>query len=117
MTFDDKFGCNQKYIVEEILKQNLPIDIVWVANKDNAEGFPEGVRTVRRASADMYREQATAKVWLDNALSCLCVKSCLCSLNGFNLRKALVVLAKLVNLVDKELVEVSFVLLVVGNLL
>lgn len=71
MTFDNKFNCNQKYIVEEILRQNLPIDIVWVANEDNAQGFPEGVRTVRRASAGMYKEQYTAKVWLDNALNCI----------------------------------------------
>lgn len=71
MTFDNKYNCNQKYIVEEILRQKLPLDIVWVANEDNASDFPEGVRTVRRASAQMYKEQYTAKVWLDNALNCI----------------------------------------------
>ncbi len=71
MTFDNKYNCNQKYIVEEILRQKLPVDIVWVADEENSEDFPKGVRIVRRASSDMYREQATAKVWLDNALSCV----------------------------------------------
>ena len=73
MTFDNDYTCNARYIVDEILRQKLPIDIVWAGNKASIEGnkFPYGVRTVRRASFEMYEEQATAKVWLDNALNCL----------------------------------------------
>lgn len=74
MTFDDRYTCNLKYIVDEILHQELPVEIVWVAprkGKINRENYPEGVKLVRRGSYSMHQEQATAKVWLDNALSCV----------------------------------------------
>ena len=73
MTFDNDYTCNARYIVDEIIRQKLPIDIVWAGNKATMESgrFPSEVRVVRRTSFEMYEEQATAKVWLDNALNCL----------------------------------------------
>ena len=73
MTFDNDYTCNARYIVDEIIRQNLPIDIVWVGNKMTMESnkFPSKVRVVRRTSIEMYEEQASAKIWLDNALNCL----------------------------------------------
>ncbi len=73
MTFDNDYTCNARYVVDEILRQKLPIDIVWAGSKLTMESnkFPYGVRVVRRASSEMYEEQASAKVWLDNALNCL----------------------------------------------
>lgn len=74
MTFDNAYSCNPRYIVEEMLAQKLPVDIVWAApRKADADrsSFPEGVRLVRRATAEMYEAQASAKIWIDNALNCV----------------------------------------------
>ena len=30
ITFDKRYNCNLKYIVEEMLREELPLDIVWV---------------------------------------------------------------------------------------
>lgn len=72
MTYDDCYACNPQYIVEEIIRQQLPIDIVWATSKKSKmDRFPPEVRTVKRRSFSMFEEQATAKVWLDNALCCV----------------------------------------------
>ncbi|MBQ3132850.1 MAG: CDP-glycerol glycerophosphotransferase family protein [Clostridia bacterium] len=74
MTYDNAYSCNPRYIVEEMRAQNLPVDIVWAAPKslaDDRSSFPEGVRLVRRGTAEMYEAQASAKIWLDNALNCV----------------------------------------------
>ena len=74
ITYDDVCTCNPKYIVEELLRRGLPIDIVWVAPVDGDlpyDRFPPGVRLVRRRSAEMFEEMASAHVWLDNALGCV----------------------------------------------
>lgn len=72
MTFDNSFSCNPKYIVKEILKSEEKFDIVWaVSNKGIPQGFPEEVRLVKRGSPKMFREMATAKIWIDNALNCV----------------------------------------------
>ena len=71
MTFNNNYMCNQKYICEEILKQKLPLDIVWAATKAQiASGqYPKGVRLVVRDSYEFFKEVTTAKVWVDNALN------------------------------------------------
>ncbi|MBE6738523.1 MAG: CDP-glycerol--glycerophosphate glycerophosphotransferase [Ruminococcaceae bacterium] len=73
MTFDNGYNCNPRYIVEEILRQNLPIDIVWAGDKNSIKSgeFPSKVRVVKCKSFEMYEEQASAKIWLDNGLSCI----------------------------------------------
>ncbi len=70
MTFNNDYMCNQKYICEEILRQELPLDLVWeTTNKKIQTGqYPKGVRTVIRGSYESFKEVATAKVWVDNAL-------------------------------------------------
>ena len=73
MTYNNQYCDNEKYIAEEIMRQNLPIDIVWVQPKKGNRpfSFPDEVRTVRRGTFDMFEEQATAKIWFDNALNCV----------------------------------------------
>ena len=74
MTFDDSYTCNPKYIVEELLRQKLPVEIVWVIpskGKVKKDSFPEEVKLVRRGSYTMYEEMGSAKIWLDNALNCV----------------------------------------------
>lgn len=74
ITFDKRYNCNPKYIVEELLRQELPLQIVWVTPATGAvkaSDYPAGVKLVRYGSADMYEEMSTAKVWIDNALNCV----------------------------------------------
>ena len=49
-----KFGydCNQKYIAEEILRQNLPYEIIWITRETrlNNSVFPEKIKVVTEKS-------------------------------------------------------------------
>ncbi|MBQ3641643.1 CDP-glycerol glycerophosphotransferase family protein [bacterium] len=62
------YACNPKYITEEILKQKLPYELVWLTN--NAEkrekDFPKDVKVVDFRSKEALKELATAKIWVDN---------------------------------------------------
>lgn len=59
------YGDNAKYIVEQLLKQDTPYDIVWLVRNMSTE-FPQGVRKVSYLSVRSVYEQATARVWIDN---------------------------------------------------
>ena len=74
MTYDSLYSCNPKAIVNELLLRNKGLQIVWpyIGKEDDArKQFPRGITLVRRGSLRMIMEQATAKVWLDNAINCL----------------------------------------------
>lgn len=59
------YGCNPKYICEELLRRDLDTaDCVWAVHGE-AE-VPERVRTVPYGSYRYYYELATAQVWIDN---------------------------------------------------
>lgn len=59
------YGDNPKYITEEILRQKLNWDLVWLTNEQENK-FPQGVRVVKYGSLKAMRELASAKVWIDN---------------------------------------------------
>lgn len=72
MTYDNAYSCNERYIVDEILRRNLPVEIVWAyAGENSLQTFPPQVKPVLRGSMEMYLNQITAKVWLDNGLNCV----------------------------------------------
>ena len=54
-----------KYIAEEILRQNLPYDLVWLV-KDMNELMPEKIRKVLYNSLDAAFELSTSKVIIEN---------------------------------------------------
>ena len=59
------YGCNPKYIAEEILRQKLPFNLIWlVENLD--EPMPEQIRKARYGTLDSMFELATAKVIVTN---------------------------------------------------
>jgi CDP-glycerol glycerophosphotransferase len=62
------YGDNAKYIVEEIIRQNIDYDVVWLLDKKlmGKRKFPRGVRAVKYGSLKGLYEMATAKVWIDN---------------------------------------------------
>lgn len=62
------YGCNSKYVTEELLKRTQDLDIVWTV-KDPAgqrEFFPKQVRLVEYGSREAMYEYATAGVWAGN---------------------------------------------------
>jgi len=63
------YGDNGKYICEEIIKQGLDYDIVWMLRRKLIENtdFPDEIRTVKYKSVKALYEMATAKVWIDNS--------------------------------------------------
>ena len=66
LNFNGKgWGDNPKYIAEEILRQHLPYDLVWITD-DKEDTFPKGVRTVPWGSRRARYELATAKVIINN---------------------------------------------------
>lgn len=72
IVFNSVFGayqCSPKYIAEEIRRQGLPYDLVWVVNQRilyHIDSFPKDIRLVMRGTSDALRELATAKVWIEN---------------------------------------------------
>ena len=61
------FGDSAKYIVNEIVKEKLDYDIVWVVKGDvDAEPFPKCVRFAKRNTLKYIYEQVTSKIWIDN---------------------------------------------------
>lgn len=59
------YGCNPKYIAEEILRRNKSWDLVWLVNSTEAK-FPMGIRSVKHESVKAIYELATASAWVDN---------------------------------------------------
>lgn len=63
------FGCNPKYIAQEIIRQNLPYKMVWLC-KDTSEeavsNFPSCIKVVNYKKPEALKELATAKIWIDN---------------------------------------------------
>lgn len=66
------YGCNPKYIAQEILAQNLNLDLVWLVNDLN-EPVPEGIRKVIFQSTRGLYEVATARVVVTNVKNDLCL--------------------------------------------
>ena len=64
------YGCNPKYIAEEILRRNLPYDLVWLVRNVN-EPMPEKIRKVIYGSLDSVYELATAKIIVSNTKNLL----------------------------------------------
>ena len=59
------YGCNPKYITEELLNRKLPYEIVWLSNVPTST-FPNGVRVVPYKNKKALFELLTSKVWVDN---------------------------------------------------
>ena len=59
------YGDSPKYIADEILRQKLPYDLVWLSyNMNNT--FPEGIRKVKFYSFKSRYELATARIIISN---------------------------------------------------
>lgn len=62
------YGCNLKYIANEIIRQNLPYKMVWLVENMN-EDMPECIKKVKYGTFEAKKEYATAKLWIRNCKS------------------------------------------------
>lgn len=60
------FCDSPKYIVLELLKRNISLDIVWLCDYENPFGMPDCIRQVPYHSFRGIYEQVTAGVWISN---------------------------------------------------
>lgn len=61
------YGDNAKYIVDELLKSEKDVKIVWlVKNQAEADSLPDRVSACKIYSAASIYHLSTAKVWIDN---------------------------------------------------
>ena len=64
------YGCDPKYIAEELLMSKRDLDLVWLT-QDVHTALPNGIRPVWYGGVRAIYELATAKVWVDNVKSAL----------------------------------------------
>ncbi len=63
----NSYGCNPKYIAEEIIKRGLNYDLVWLAKSNvNTTDMPNGIRIVNFRSKKALREIITTKCIISN---------------------------------------------------
>lgn len=66
------YACNVKYIHKQIIKENLPIEVVWVVTNNilhYIDDFPQQSKNFRLVMAntpDAYYEYATSKIWIES---------------------------------------------------
>lgn len=66
-TFEGKggFGCNPKYIVQELHRRNRDLEFVWFVN-DKTKVFPNYIKKVPNTLGNRAYWLSTSKVWIDN---------------------------------------------------
>ena len=70
LTFQGSYNCNPKAVANEIIKQKLPYELVWVVKKEdlkNKEQYPKELKLVRKNTLKFYKEAASCKVFVENA--------------------------------------------------
>jgi CDP-glycerol glycerophosphotransferase (TagB/SpsB family) len=67
-TFEGKggFGCNPKYIVQELHKERPDLKFVWLVNRIGEHEFPDYIRQVPNSFWSSAYYLTRSKVWIDN---------------------------------------------------
>ena len=67
-TQEFRYGCNPKYICEELRRQCPDVDIVWrLPAKKGRGGVPEDIRGVRAGTFGYYKEVFSSKIMVANS--------------------------------------------------
>lgn len=61
-----RYGDNPKYIVDEILRQGLDYEIVWLMKPDMEADLPDKIKRVNYNIFRIAYELSTAKFWIDS---------------------------------------------------
>ena len=66
-TFEGRggFGCNPKYIVNELHRRDENLEIVWLVD-DLKKEFPDYIRKVHNTPLSRAYWMTTSKIWIDN---------------------------------------------------
>ncbi|WP_055588469.1 bifunctional glycosyltransferase/CDP-glycerol:glycerophosphate glycerophosphotransferase [Peterkaempfera griseoplana] len=59
------YADNPRYVYEELMRRDLPLDVVWSHSGDTSS-FPAGIPLVRRGSWEYVRLLARARYWVDS---------------------------------------------------
>lgn len=59
------YGCNPKYIADELLSRGNNYEMIWLSNELKIE-MPVGIRVVKYESIRSIFELSTAGIWIDN---------------------------------------------------
>lgn len=62
---DGGYGCNPKYIAEELIRRNLGYKLIWLTHDVKRE-FPREIKVVKDDMLHTAYHLSTAKVWIDN---------------------------------------------------
>ena len=62
---DGGFGCNPRYIAEELHRRNRDVEMIWLTH-DIHHGFPDYIHPVTDTGVNTAYHLSTAKVWVDN---------------------------------------------------
>lgn len=68
------YSDNPKYIAEEMMKQNLDMQYVWVVTDEKKNDLPSNFVMTKLHSCSYIYHMSTAKIWIDNARKYYCVK-------------------------------------------
>ncbi len=62
------YGCNCKYVTEELLKRRKDLELVWIVKNvpEHAKQFPKEVRLVEYGTKEAMYEYFTAVIWVCN---------------------------------------------------
>lgn len=61
------YGCNPKYIAEEILKQNLNVELLWlIKDSQYKQNLPPNIKVVNYKTEAAIYAHATSAIWIDN---------------------------------------------------
>ena len=71
-TTQGSYTCNPRAICDEIIKEELPYEIVWavfdrnISTKELKNQYPKNVKLVVKGTMDFYRELNSSKILVDN---------------------------------------------------
>ncbi len=67
--FQNNYACNPKYICEELIRQQVPVELVWCVDQiheEIAQAFPKQVRLVEYGTTEYEEALHSALIWIDN---------------------------------------------------
>lgn len=62
---DGGFGCNPRYIAEEMIKRG-GYELIWLTHEPDKHDFPKEIRVIKDTVENQAYWLSTAKVWIDN---------------------------------------------------
>lgn len=65
--FGKGYGDNPKYIAQELLKQEIDFEIVWLVKSKYYDDIPSKIKQVKRKTLKELYYLSTSKIWIDDS--------------------------------------------------